>query len=206
MRNIMQSTYNSRQRSGRTMTAGDLLAALDRLRPEVAAHSRRVADLSWQLGLRAGLRSGHLAELEQAALLHDTGKLESPRHILEKPGLLMPSERAIVERHAGRSAELAHEAGLPPAIVRMVRQHHERLDGSGYPAALTADDIDAGGRILAVCDVYDALTSVRPYASAWPRHQALAYLTAHARRLFDIGYVVSLRELVDSASPLRQAA
>jgi putative nucleotidyltransferase with HDIG domain len=164
-------------------TAGRLLLAFERSRPRAAAHSRRVAELAERVGNALGLDDARLELLRQGALFHDVGKLGVSKAILAKRSPLSPGERARMEQHAEFGAELARDAGLEHAVVQLVQQHHERLDGSGYPWELGAELLGLEVRILAVCDVYDALTSDRPYAPAWPPEQALAHLRGNTGRL-----------------------
>jgi putative nucleotidyltransferase with HDIG domain len=188
------------------VTPASLFLVFERSRPEWAAHSRRVAELSERVGLRLGLTDGPLATLRLGALLHDLGKLKVPMKVLEKPSALTPVERAIVQRHAAIGAELLRTASVAQSVCRLVQRHHERLDGSGYPLGLGGDDLDLEVRILAVCDVYDALASDRPYASAWPHEKVLDYLRHDAGRVFDRQCVGALQEVLEVLSRLSSAA
>lgn len=129
-------------------------------------------------------------------LLHDIGKLSVPDTILQKPGPLEAVEFDIVKQHPERGAELLIElGGFDESVVRLVRGHHERLDGSGYPLHLDGDDLDLETRILAVCDVYDALVSSRVYRAAWPQNRALSVLQESATE-FDPRCVAALAALL----------
>jgi HD-GYP domain-containing protein (c-di-GMP phosphodiesterase class II) len=114
-------------------------------------------------------------------LLHDIGKLAVPLDILQKPAALTDAEFAAIKRHPGDGRRLLDElGGFPAAVRRLVSDHHERLDGRGYPAGLTAAELPLETRILAVCDVYDALVSDRVYRAAWTPERAFALLREEA--------------------------
>ncbi len=124
-----------------------------------AEHTRRVALRAVQVGERLGLSPERLRTLAAGGLLHDMGKLVTPLEILTKPHGLTETEFALVRQHPRHGRELLAELGFPEAVQRLVLDHHERLDGSGYPRGLTGRDLSVETRILAVCDVYDALIS-----------------------------------------------
>jgi HD-GYP domain-containing protein (c-di-GMP phosphodiesterase class II) len=160
-------------------------------------HTRRVATLAVELGERLGLSPGRLRSLAIGGLVHDMGKLSVPTAILRKPGPLDDEELAQIKLHPERGRELLNElGGFDAGIRRLVLDHHERLDGSGYPRGLTADQMDLPTRILAVCDVYDALVSPRVYRPAWSRDDALAHLREQAGTAFDETCVKALEALV----------
>jgi putative nucleotidyltransferase with HDIG domain len=149
-------------------------------------HTRRVALRAVQVGDELGLPPERLRNLALGGLMHDIGKLAVPDEILKKPGPLSDREFAIVQRHVTSGVALLRELGGFPGIVhRLVRSHHERLDGSGYPDAERADETPLDLRILAVCDVYDALRSTRVYRTAWSHEQAMALLREGSGTLFD---------------------
>ena len=161
-------------------------------------HTRRVALLAVQLGEQLGVPASRLRALAIGALLHDIGKLSVPDAVLTKPGRLDDDEFAVIRRHPGWGDELAGALGFPPAVRRLVRSHHERLDGNGYPDG--TNDLDLDVRILTVCDVYDALVSERVYRAAMPEHEALAILDAERGTAFDPGCVDGLRTLLGSTA------
>jgi HD-GYP domain-containing protein (c-di-GMP phosphodiesterase class II) len=166
-------------------------------------HTRRVALRAVQVGEALGLSRGRLRALAIGALVHDIGKLSVPDAVLKKPGSLDEEEYAVVKRHADLGAKLIDElGGFPSSVRRLVRDHHERLDGTGYPAGLHADDIALDTRILAVCDVYDALISPRVYRGAWSQADAMAMLRAGAGTAFDTRCV----EALDAVLSREQAA
>ena len=125
-----------------------------------------------------------VAKVRTAAALHDVGKLHTPREILNKPGRLTDAEFALVQRHPGDGADMLR--GIEePEITAMVRHHHERLDGAGYPAGLTGQEIPVGARIIAVADTFDAITSSRPYRKAANHKRALDVLSREAGSQLD---------------------
>jgi HD-GYP domain-containing protein (c-di-GMP phosphodiesterase class II) len=160
-------------------------------------HTRRVALRAVQLGEQLGLSRGRLRALAIGGLVHDIGKLSVPDSILKKPGPLDSSEYDVVKRHAEWGAKLIDElGGFSGAVRRLVRDHHERLDGRGYPAGRTAEELPLDVRILSVCDVYDALISSRVYRPAWTTSEALALLRSESGTAFDARCVTALEQVL----------
>jgi putative nucleotidyltransferase with HDIG domain len=158
-------------------------------------HTRRVALRAVQVGDELGLAPERQRELALGGLLHDIGKLSVPDRILKKPGSLTDAEFAEVRHHVESGAALLDElGGFSETVHRLVRSHHERLDGSGYPDG--AGELPLDVRILAVCDVYDALISTRVYRDAWPHERALALLRDGAGASFDTGCVRALERVL----------
>jgi HD-GYP domain-containing protein (c-di-GMP phosphodiesterase class II) len=167
-------------------------------------HTRRVAMLAVELGERLGLSPTRLRSLAIGGLLHDIGKLSVPDSILQKPGPLDDDEFDVVKLHPERGRELLNElGGFDETVRRLVLDHHERLDGSGYPRGLADSELDLATRILAVCDVYDALVSPRVYRAAWPREKALALLRDESHTAFDARCVAALEQLVEQPVAVR---
>src|SRR5581483_10485409 len=126
--------------------------------------TRRVALRAVQVGEELGLSAGRLRSLAIGGLLHDIGKLSVPERILKKPSGLTDEEYAVIKKHPEWGDRLLRElGGFGDQVRRLVRSHHERLDGSGYPDGLAEPELDMDTRIMAVCDVYDALVSPRVY-------------------------------------------
>jgi putative nucleotidyltransferase with HDIG domain len=156
---------------GALRAIGVALEARDR---ETAGHTDRVTSLADRIGLELGLNDVQRRNLRWGAYLHDIGKFQIPDAILLKPGKLNPDERTVIETHASLGYDLTRNlAFLPEATRLVVRHHHERWDGRGYPDRLRSETIPLEARIFALCDVFDALTSHRPYKSAMPVQQAL---------------------------------
>jgi HD-GYP domain-containing protein (c-di-GMP phosphodiesterase class II) len=160
-------------------------------------HTRRVALRAVQVGEELGLPPGRLRALAIGGLLHDIGKLSIPDTILKKPAELDDDEFAVIQRHPEWGERLVSDlGGFPSAARRLVLDHHERLDGSGYPRGLTGDVLELDTRILAVCDVYDALISARVYRDPWSHDDALALLRAEAGRSLDGDCVEALERVL----------
>ncbi|NNJ08821.1 PAS domain S-box protein [Chloroflexales bacterium ZM16-3] len=170
--------------------------ALDLRDRETEDHSRRVAELTVALARQIGVPAPEIEHLRRGALLHDIGKMGVPDAILNKTGPLTDEERAVIQRHPTDAYHiLAPIAYLSPALD-IPLAHHERWDGSGYPAGLRGEDIPFAARIFAVVDVWDALTNDRPYREAWDTERALGYLQEHAGKLFDPQVVHAFTTLV----------
>lgn len=148
-------------------------------------HSSRVAELSNRMGMALGLGPDHLRGLTQGALLHDIGKIGVPDHILNKPGVLTPEERVWIEQHPMAGWEMAVRVPSLREVVTVIRHHHERWDGTGYPDRLEGEGIALAARIAAVADVWDALTSDRAYRPAWTEERALDLIVGERGRQFD---------------------
>jgi HD-GYP domain-containing protein (c-di-GMP phosphodiesterase class II) len=155
-------------------------------------HSDTVVELARKTGARMGLDPMELLELELAALLHDVGKLRVPRELLRKAAPLSESEERLMRNHPAWGAELV--SGVPglQAVALIVRHHHERVDGSGYPGRLSGVRIPVASRIMAVCDAYGAMTEPRPYREQRTPHEALAELRDLAGDQFDPAVVDAL--------------
>jgi hypothetical protein len=161
-----------------------LAGALEARDPYTHGHSRRVARYASMIAKRLGVGGAELARIRTAAAVHDVGKIETPIEILHKPSGLTDAEFDVVKQHpvAGeRMVEILED----DALAAIVRHHHERLDGSGYPDRLNGPEIPLGARIIAVADTFDAITSARPYRDAKPHHEALAILRAEAGTKLD---------------------
>ncbi len=160
-------------------------------------HIRNVALRAVQVGEDLGLAPTRLRELAIGALIHDVGKLSVPNSILQKPAALTDEEFEVIKCHPEWGAELVAElGGFSPLVSRLVLDHHERLDGSGYPRGLRADELELETRVLAVCDVFDALVSQRVYRDAWSEADALALLHREAGTKFDPRCVDAIERVV----------
>ncbi|MGH9173882.1 MAG: HD domain-containing phosphohydrolase, partial [Vicinamibacterales bacterium] len=148
-------------------------------------HIRRVQAWATSLAEAAGMSPPEVEAVKVAALLHDIGKLAVPEHILSKPGRLTPKEFARVRIHPIVGAEIIKAVPFPYPVAPLIRSHHERWDGSGYPDGLWGAETPMGARVLAVVDYFDALSSTRPYHEAAKRHEAISALIAEAGRALD---------------------
>jgi putative nucleotidyltransferase with HDIG domain len=179
-----------------------LLVRLAERDDSTAEHTRRVALLAAAVAEELKMPAAARRQLAMGGLLHDVGKLSVPLEILRKPAALDDAEYAQIKRHplAGR-ALLEELGGFPEPVRRLVSDHHERLDGKGYPHGLGADDLDLQTRVLAACDVYDALVSDRVYRAAWPAERAVALLREESGTAFDADVVAALERVVGAAEP-----
>jgi HD-GYP domain-containing protein (c-di-GMP phosphodiesterase class II) len=155
-------------------------------------HTRRVALRAVQVGEELGLAPHRLRQLATGALVHDIGKLRVPDSILKKPSALSDEEFDVVRRHSEWGHQALGDFGFSTFVRRLVLEHHERLDGSGYPRRLSGAAISLDARILAVCDVYDALISTRVYREAWTHDRALRLLHEEAGTKLDRRCVAAL--------------
>lgn len=154
-----------------------------------AGHQRRVRQLACEIGRRCGLSEEAISNLSYGALIHDIGKIKIASDILNKPGKITNLEYQILQTHAEYSYSIVREMDLPNEILTMIHQHHERLDGSGYPNQLAGDQIILESRILAVADVVEAMTSHRPYRPALGIDAALAEIESGRGVKYDAAIV-----------------
>ncbi|ULH17022.1 HD domain-containing protein (plasmid) [Deinococcus sp. KNUC1210] len=163
---------------------------------DTKGHTDRVTQMAVRLGQAMGLEAEQLEALRLGAYLHDIGKLAIPDAILLKPGPLSQQEVDVMRGHLEEGERFAASLGfLPPAVLCVIRSHHERWDGSGYAQGLSGQDIPLLARIFSVVDVYDALVSQRPYKPAWPHEQVIATLKAEAGKHFDPQIVATFLRL-----------
>jgi len=165
-----------------------LATALEYRDPYTHGHSRRVARHSATIAKRMGLRREEMDRIRTAAAIHDIGKVEIPTEVLHKAGGLTDEEFAVIKEHPVEGARMTRALD-DPELTRIVRHHHERLDGGGYPDGLAGSDVPIGARIIAVADTFDAITSTRPYREARNHRQALAVLKKEAGTQLDPGAV-----------------
>lgn len=171
-----------------------LARAIDKRDPYTAGHQQSVATISMALGRKIGLSKERLQMLELGALIHDIGKLAVPADILTKPSALSSAEFAIIQEHCQAGYDILSELEYEP-IKRIVVEHHERLDGSGYPKGLTKDRILLESRIVAVADVVDSITSHRPYRPALGLEKARDILHEGNGHHFDPDVIKAFDEL-----------
>lgn len=150
-----------------------------------AGHNYRVALYAIQLGEELGLNPDQLRAIAQGGIVHDIGKLIVPDNILNKPGKLTPEEREVIEKHPVTGFNLCRRLGFMQEELAVIRSHHERWDGSGYPDSLSGENIPLLARVTAVADVYDALTSSRSYRAALSHEKAMAIILKERGKHFD---------------------
>jgi HD-GYP domain-containing protein (c-di-GMP phosphodiesterase class II) len=169
---------------------------IDARSPFTADHSQRVADRAERLGERLGALPARLRRLRRAATLHDLGKLGVSSAILEKPGKLDANEWKAMRAHAGQTQAILGRIGPLSDLAPLAAAHHERLDGKGYPLGLDDRSIAVETRIITLCDVFDALTSDRPYRPALRVEHALEVMAADVGTAFDTEGFAALKAMV----------
>jgi len=152
---------------------------------ETVGHAHRVIEMTLQVANRIGIRGDSLQHIRRGALLHDIGKMGIPDSILLKPGPLTPDEWEVMRQHPKHAYEMLKTIEYLSPALEIPYSHHEKWDGNGYPQGLKGKNIPMAARIFAVVDVWDALTSDRPYRFAWSEHQALEYISRESGRHFD---------------------
>jgi putative nucleotidyltransferase with HDIG domain len=160
--------------------------------PYTGGHSRRVTEYSAAILRELGLHGPEVALIVAAARVHDIGKIGTPDAVLNKPGKLTPEERAVMEEHPVTGATLLKRYQDFTRGVALVRHHHERWDGTGYPDRLKGTEIPFGARVIAVADSFDAMTSDRPYRAGMPVGKAAAILRAGRGQQWDAALVDAL--------------
>ena len=174
-------------------TIESLALAIEAKDDTTHAHLRRVQTYALALGEDLGMKGGELEALRAAAILHDIGKLAVPEHIICKPGKLTPEEFEKMKIHPVVGAEILEHVKFPYPVAPMVRAHHEKWNGSGYPYGLKGEEIPLGARILAAVDCLDALASDRQYRRALPLDEAMKVVEADTGRSFDPAVVDVLK-------------
>jgi putative nucleotidyltransferase with HDIG domain len=152
---------------------------------ETIGHAQRVIDMTLRMAARLGIQGEALHHIRRGALLHDIGKMAVPDSILLKPGPLSPVEWEVMRKHPVHAYEMLKTIDYLEPAVEIPYCHHERWDGNGYPRGLIGHNIPISARIFTVVDVWDALTSDRPYRNAWAERQTLEYIRLESGRHFD---------------------
>lgn len=160
-------------------------------------HSERVADYAIQIAENMKLSHKQIQLIRQGAVLHDIGKIGIAEHILNKPAPLTDEENEVIKQHPLIGVRMLEEVGLEPEVLEMVRSHHERFDGTGYPDGRCAREVSLGTRILCVADAYDAMTSDRPYRKGMSQETALKILEEGKTTQFDPVAVDALRKAME---------
>ena len=182
-----------------------LAAACEARDPYTAGHQARVGRIATAIATDLGYDPFTVRGIGLAASIHDIGKVAVPAEILSRPSTLSEAEMEIVRTHAESGYAILRDIEFPWPVAEMVRQHHERLDGSGYPRGLRGDDIGIGGRIIAVADVLEAMSAHRPYRPALGVEAALATIRDGAGTLFDAEVVDSCLRVIDDVADCLEA-
>lgn len=169
---------------------------VERRDPYTAGHQRRVSDLARGVATEMGLSNHQVDGIRMAGLIHDLGKICVPAEILSKPGGLSEIEHTLIKDHPQVGYEILKEIEFPWPVAKIVLQHHERIDGSGYPAGLSAKDIIIEAKALAVADVVEAMASHRPYRPTLGREMALEEISKNRGILYDPDVVDSCLKLL----------
>jgi diguanylate cyclase (GGDEF)-like protein/putative nucleotidyltransferase with HDIG domain len=185
-------------------TVKSLALAIDAKDKYTHQHILRVQRYALVIAERMALTGSELEAVRTGALLHDIGKLGVPEYILLKSGRLTEDEYAKIKKHPEIGAAILDPVDFPWPVVSAVKYHHERWDGTGYPEGLKGDEIPLIARILAVADVYDALTSVRPYREAWTHATAVEWIKEQSGISFDPIVVTAFLEIIDDLAPQKE--
>jgi putative nucleotidyltransferase with HDIG domain len=161
----------------------------------VYTHSINVSLISTMLAIKTGFGAGALHEIALGSLLHDVGKLMVPKAIIQKNAELNSQERLLMRQHCDLGVSILEDCRLPEACASIIQQHHERNDGSGYPAGLREYEIHPYAKIVMIADVVDAVTSYRPYRPARKIHEAIELLE-DAKNMFSWKLIAALKELL----------
>ncbi len=189
---------NGRLNEAYDATIEALSRALDYRDRETQGHSERVMMLTLRLARTLGCTEESLTQIRRGALLHDIGKIGVPDSILHKPGPLTEEERALMCRHTGYAREMLSPIVFLRPALEIPYCHHEKWDGSGYPQGLAGDEIPLPARLFALVDVWDALSSDRPYRAAWPQAKVYAHIESLAGAHFDPALVSVFLHLLET--------
>lgn len=200
---VSKATSSILQRERETIVR--LARAAEFRDPETGAHIQRMARYSALIAELLSQPESFVSDLLLAAPMHDVGKLGIPDHILLKAGALTPDEREIMKRHTTIGYDILKDSAsrVVQLGASIALSHHEKFDGSGYPKQLSGREIPLEGRIVAVADVFDAITSSRPYKKAWPLEQAMGLLREGRARHFDPDCVDVFLNNIDKALAIR---
>lgn len=194
--------YSDRQKYKQTVdkVVCVLIKALEKRDPYTSGHQNRVSVISEEIAQLMCLPEDQIKKIKLAALVHDIGKISIPSQILCKPGKLTHQEFELIKMHSETGAEILKEAEFDWNIAEIVIQHHERLDGSGYPLGLAAADILLEAKIIAVADVVESMVTNRPYRAALPLETALNELEQNKGRLYDEYIVECCKKVIHNGS------
>lgn len=191
----LERSYNEIQQAYDATIEG-WAKALELRDRETEGHTQRVAEITLQLAKKLGVPDDQLIHIRRGALLHDIGKIGVPDSILLKPGPLDESEWSVMRSHPEFANKWLGEISFLRPALDIPLYHHEKWDGTGYPKGLKGEQIPLAARIFAIVDVYDALTTERPYRPAWPKEKALAYIQEQSGKHFDPNIVAAFLEII----------
>lgn len=174
-----------------------MISALDAKSPWTKGHSERVSIFSEQIAIEMNIDDDEIKDIKLAGLLHDIGKIGTYDYLLEKPGKLTREEFSLVMKHPEQGALILKDINQLEHIIPLIKYHHEKLDGSGYPEGLTEKDIPVGARILHVADSFDSMTSDRPYRKAPGVAYAMSELEKYKGTQFDSNVVESFLKVFE---------
>ncbi len=202
-RNLKMRTSDlvDQQRSLFLSTVKSLVSAIDAKDEYTRHHSTRVTEFTLKIAAKMGFSEKELGELELASLLHDVGKIAVPESILNKPGKLTDAEFQLIKEHPSRGEAILRPVIELKEMARVVRAHHERYDGSGYPDKLRGREIPLGARIMAIADTYDSITSERPYRKAASHRYAVKEIIGCSGTQFDPEVVEHFLEIASTFVP-----
>jgi len=192
-----ERTRSQELRSSYTATVRALSNAVEARDAYTGKHAERVTAYGIEIARAVGVSIADTRELEFGFLLHDIGKLGIPDAILYKPGALTDNERALMTQHPLIGAQIVDDIEFLAPAARVVRSHHERWDGSGYPDGLAGEEIPLAARVFSVADVLDALTTDRPYRHALPLSKAREMIVAGSGTQFDPRVVEAFKSIPD---------
>lgn len=181
-------------------TVAALSRAIEKRDPYTDGHQKRVAQLAEAIGVEMGLSKHSVSGIRLAALIHDIGKIIVPAELLSRPGRLSPTEFELIKMHPQSGFEIVGDIDFPWPIGQIIQEHHERMDGSGYPGGLKGDEILQEARVVGVADVVDAMASHRPYRVALGIEAAIAEIKANRGRLYDPEVVDACIRVMEKAN------
>lgn len=182
------------------MAVNALLQILDKRQNFPWSHSKRVADYVSSVAAKLGFSSEKTEKMELAALLHDIGKIEISEDILSKPDKLTEEEFNIIKQHPEIGETIVSEIDYLQETGPLIRSHHERFDGKGYPKGLSGDDIPLGGRIIAIAEIFDGLTSKAPFHEPFSQEEAIDILKKDSGKQLDPQLVETFIEVISKTT------
>lgn len=191
-----QSQLSERQALKHTISV--LVSALEARDPYTAGHGKNVGHIASEIGHELGMSDEHIEVLYLGGLIHDVGKISTPVEILTKPTKLLKEEYSLIQLHPSTGGTFFEQVELNWPIKEMIEQHHERLDGSGYPKGLKGDEINFDARVVAVADVIDSMSTNRPYRFAPGINAAIKFLQEGKGNKFDERVVNAVLRLIKS--------